>query len=69
MVENHRVLARPAWSGFRGRIERVSYLPKETMEELEQFFMNTSFLTLKKLRITGWRGPRAARGLIRRLRI
>jgi inorganic pyrophosphatase len=40
-------------------------LPTRMREEIERFFLSTTFFTHKDARIEGWRGPRYARQLVR----
>ena len=68
-VANHRLIVRPDWEGHSPFVENVSELPAATIRELEQFFVNTSFFTGKKLRLVGWRGPRAALQMVKRTRV
>jgi hypothetical protein len=35
-------------------------------EEIERFFLNTTFFSQKEARILGWKGPRYAEGLVRK---
>lgn len=67
-ITNNRLLAAPGWDGALPGPESVSQLSKEMIRELEQFFMDTAFFTGKRLRLRGWKGPRAAHKLIRQLR-
>jgi inorganic pyrophosphatase len=64
-VANNRLIVRPEWEGHEPFVERVSDLPSQTVRELEQFFVNTSYFTGKKLRLAGWRGPGAALRMVK----
>ncbi len=68
IVANHRLIARPDWEAHAPLVEDASKLPTPQRRELEQFFLNTSFFTSKKLRIVGWRGARAALKLVEQAR-
>jgi inorganic pyrophosphatase len=68
-VSNHRLIVRPEWEGQAPFIENVRELTAETVRELEQFFVNTSFFTGKKLRLVGWRGTRAALAMVKRTKV
>ena len=63
-IENHRVIAAPAWDGHTVRAENISDLPKDTLRELEQFFVNTAYFTGKKLKLKGWRPARQVARLV-----
>ena len=65
-IANRRLIVRPDWEGHGPFVENVSELPAATIRELEQFFVNTSFFTGKKLRHVGWRGARAALQMVKR---
>lgn len=65
-ISNHRLVLRPAWQGATEGVDRVARLPRESVRELEQFFVNAAFFTGKAMTVTGWRGPREALALVRR---
>lgn len=65
-ISNHRLVLRPAWQGATAGMDRIGALPKDTVRELEQFFVNAVFFTGKQMSVTGWRGPREAIEFVRR---
>ena len=62
---NDRVIVMPAWHDRVGEFEHPSDLPTRLKEEIEQFFLSTTFFTAKKPAILGWRGPKKASSLIK----
>jgi inorganic pyrophosphatase len=62
---NDRVIVMPAWHDRVGEFEHPSDLPSRLKEEIEQFFLSTTFFTAKKPAILGWRGPKKASCLIK----
>jgi len=54
---NDRVIAMPAWHDRVREFENASDLPERLREEIEQFFLSTTFFTAKKPEILGWKGP------------
>jgi inorganic pyrophosphatase len=62
---NDRVIVMPAWHGRVGEFEHPSDLPTRLKEEIEQFFLSTTFFTAKKPAILGWRGSKKAHSLIK----
>ncbi len=65
---NPRLIVIPTWHDRFGDLEKVSGLPDRLKEELQQFFLSTTFFTGKDARIEGWRGPNAALKLVRKKR-
>lgn len=65
-IDNHRVIAAPAWECRTEPAESIADLPAETIHELEQFFVNTAYFTSKKLKLGGWKSARAAARLIKK---
>jgi hypothetical protein len=47
----------PTWHDRLGEFERATDLPARLREEIEQFFLDTTFFTGKKQRIIGWKSP------------
>jgi inorganic pyrophosphatase len=45
--------------------EIASKLPTRLREEIEHFFLSTTFFTAKKPKILGWRGPKRASSIIK----
>jgi len=58
---NDRIIAVPAEDL---RYKNVTQLPKRVRGELEQFFISAAAMSDKKVRIEGWKGPKAARKAI-----
>jgi inorganic pyrophosphatase len=63
---NNRVIAIPVWNDRLGDLERAKDLPKRIREELEEFFLSTTFFTSKHAKIKGWRDKSATDAFIRR---
>jgi inorganic pyrophosphatase len=61
---NDRVIVMPQWHDRLGEFERASELPKRLREEIEQFFLSTTFFTAKNPKILGWKGPKKALAII-----
>jgi inorganic pyrophosphatase len=57
---NDRLFAVPRWSHSEQGLHDVRNLSKSIQEELEKFFIATDELEDKKLKIIGWKGPKAA---------
>jgi inorganic pyrophosphatase len=57
---NDRLFAVPRRSHSEQALEDVRDLTKPIQEELEKFFIATDELEDKKLKIIGWKGPKAA---------
>jgi inorganic pyrophosphatase len=62
---NDRVIVMPAWHDRVGEFESPSELPTRLREEIEQFFLSTTFFTAKKPEILAWKGPKKASSLIK----
>ena len=62
---NDRVIVMPSWHDRLGEFEHASELPTRLREEIEQFFLSTTFFTAKKPKILGWKGPKRASSLIK----
>jgi len=67
-ISNPRLILRPVWSQRMDAVEEATKLPKKLKEQLEQFFISADFFTGKEPRIAGWRGPGAAKALVRNAR-
>jgi inorganic pyrophosphatase len=63
--QNDRFFAVPVGSRRQETLSHVDQLPKRMREELEEFFVTTSSLAHKELRLRGWHGPKRARELVR----
>ena len=46
----------------------IDDLPERLREEIEQFFLSTTFFTQKNPRLLGWKGAKAAEKLVRKAR-
>src|SRR5215469_11816900 len=57
---NDRVIVMPSWHDRLGEFERASDLPERLREEIERFFLSTTFFTPKNATILGWRGAKKA---------
>jgi inorganic pyrophosphatase len=64
-IANPRLILRPIWYERMDAVEDATKLPKKLREQLEQFFVSATFFTGKEPKIIGWRGPAAAKSLIR----
>jgi inorganic pyrophosphatase len=62
---NNRIIAIPRWNDRLGDLERAKDLPKRIREELEEFFLSTTFFTAKNAKIHGWKGRVATESFIR----
>jgi len=65
---NNRVIAMPLWNDRLGDLERAKDLPKRIRQELEEFFLSTTFFTGKNAKIRGWKSASAIEAFIRRHR-
>jgi inorganic pyrophosphatase len=63
--ENPRLIVMPSWHERMGEFEKATGLPKRLREEIEQFFVSATFFTGKDPIIEGWRGPKAALGVVK----
>jgi inorganic pyrophosphatase len=66
---NDRVFAVPDRSPLETDLKDVRHLPSRAREELEQFFRATNALEDKELEFLGWRGPKRATKIIKRLSV
>src|ERR1700722_13794988 len=62
---NDRGIVMPAWHDRVGEFEHPSDLPTRLREEIEQFFLSTTFFTGKKPVILGWKGLKKASAIIK----
>jgi inorganic pyrophosphatase len=63
--ENPRLIVMPSWHERMGEFEKATGLPERLREEIEQFFVSATFFTGKDAKIEGWRGPKAALGVVK----
>jgi inorganic pyrophosphatase len=61
---NDRVIVMPSWNDRLGQLERASDLPARLREEIEQFFLSTTFFSAKNPNVLGWKGPKRASSII-----
>ncbi|MBV9490555.1 MAG: inorganic diphosphatase [Verrucomicrobia bacterium] len=61
---NDRVIVMPSWQDRLGEFQRASDLPARLREEIEQFFLSTTFFSAKHAKVLGWKGPKRASAVI-----
>ena len=61
---NNRIIATPSWHEPLKEIREASDLPRNIQRELEQFFVDVTVFTGKKVTIRGWANRRAAKAYI-----
>jgi inorganic pyrophosphatase len=61
---NDRVIVIPSWHDRLGELERATELPSALRDEIEHFFLSTTFFTAKNAKILGWKGPKKASSTI-----
>jgi inorganic pyrophosphatase len=64
---NDRVFAVPDRPPLETDLKDVRHLPSRARDELEKFFVATDALESKELHFLGWRGPKHAAKIIKRL--
>jgi inorganic pyrophosphatase len=57
---NNRIIAMPTWHDRFDEFKSADDLPQQLRQEIEQFFLNTTLFTAKKLTLKGWKSPIAA---------
>jgi inorganic pyrophosphatase len=62
---NDRLIVRPCWPDQLGEFERASELPARLREEVEQFFLSTTFFSAKNAKVLGWKGPKEASAMVK----
>ena len=55
----------PTWDDRLGDLEKATDLPKRIRDELEEFFLSTTFFTAKNAKIRGWAGRAKTQSFIR----
>ena len=66
-ARNDRLIAVPvADPKVADGCEDVGDLPERLRDEMEQFFLSTTFFTHKRATVRGWKGHKAAAKLVRR---
>jgi inorganic pyrophosphatase len=63
---NDRVIAVPVGIDRAADLRRLSDLAPRLRDELERFFLNTTFFTSKNAAIVGWKDEEETRALVRR---
>ena len=61
---NDRIIVIPSWHDRLGELERASELPSALREEIEHFFLSTTFFSAKNAKVLGWKGPKKASSTI-----
>ena len=64
-ISNPRLILIPLWHQRMDAVESAPKLPKRLREQIEQFFVSSTFFTGKDPKIMGWRGPKAVPRLLR----
>jgi len=63
---NNRVIALPTWNDRLGDLEKAADLPTRIRDELEGFFLDTTFFTAKNAKIQGWASKAKTEKFIRK---
>ncbi|RPH63889.1 MAG: inorganic diphosphatase, partial [Myxococcaceae bacterium] len=63
-TRNDRLVVLPVEGRWTNEVTKPADIPRETIEELEHFFLSTVFFSHKDARCMGWKGPKAAVRLI-----
>ena len=63
-IRNDRLVVLPLEGRWTNEVKGPKDMSKETIEELEHFFLSSVFFTRKDRRCLGWKGPKAAIKLI-----
>jgi inorganic pyrophosphatase len=66
---NDRLVTIPLKAERLEEVAHPSRLPAEQREELEQFFLSTTFHTHKEARVLGWKGAKYAEKKIRKVQL
>ncbi len=61
---NDRLVVLPVEGRWTNEVAGPREMPRQTVEQLEHFFLSTVFFTHKAARCLGWKGPKAAIRLI-----
>ena len=62
---NDRLVLVPMGAERLADFDDAKALPRRAREEIEQFFLDTTFFTQKEARVLGWKGPAEADALVR----
>jgi|SRR5690242_13268367 inorganic pyrophosphatase len=63
---NDRLVLVPLGAERFEELRDAAALPRRAREEIERFFLDTTFFTQKEARVLGWKGPAEADALVRR---
>jgi inorganic pyrophosphatase len=63
---NDRLVLVPLGAARFADLRDAGALPRRTREEIERFFLDTTFFTQKNARVLGWKGPAEADALVRK---
>lgn len=63
---NDRLVLVPLGADRLADLDDAKALPRRAREEIEQFFLDTTFFTQKDARVLGWKGPAEADALVRK---
>jgi inorganic pyrophosphatase len=61
---NDRLIVRPGWPDQLGEFQQASELPVRLRDEVEQFFLSTTFFSAKNAKVLGWKGPNEASAMV-----
>ena len=56
---------RPCWPDQLGEFQEASDLPVRLREEVEQFFLSTTFFSAKNAKVLSWKGLKEASALVK----
>jgi inorganic pyrophosphatase len=62
---NDRLIVRPCWPDQLGEFQQASDLPARLREEVEQFFLSTTFFSAKNAKVLDWKGPKEASAMVK----
>ncbi|MBV8901722.1 MAG: inorganic diphosphatase [Verrucomicrobia bacterium] len=62
---NDRLIVRPCWPDQLGEFQEASDLPARLREEVEQFFLSTTFFSAKNAKVLGWKGLKEASAMVK----
>ncbi|HEY6912379.1 MAG TPA: inorganic diphosphatase [Myxococcales bacterium] len=63
---NDRLILVPLGNDRCAGLRDAAALPRRAREEIERFFLDTTFFTQKDARVLGWKGPKEADALVKR---
>lgn len=62
---NDRLIVRPRWPDRLSEFAQISELPARLREEVEQFFLSTTFFSAKNAKVLGWKGSAEACAMVK----